>query len=87
METTDGAINVVESGRVKESNSDDVERMIHPDLARDIQLIILHARSVYQACSKCVQTGGDDSYGKAKSTGSRGSQIGVIREDSDHASW
>jgi hypothetical protein len=59
--------------------------MIHPDLARDIQLI-LHARSVYQACSKYLQTGGDDSYGKAMSTGSRGGQIGFIREDSDHAS-
>ena len=34
METTEGAIYVVESGRAKakESNSDDVERMVHPDL-------------------------------------------------------
>jgi len=40
METIEGAIYAVESGRVKESYSDDVEsakkRTIHPNLARDL---------------------------------------------------
>ena len=44
VETAEGAIYAVESGRAKKSNSDDVERMTHPDLARDIQLT-LHATS------------------------------------------